>query len=459
MPLVFIHGVNVREGEEYAQDMELRNRLFADVFFKILGRNVPDSAIFSPYWGELAPTVSTDNPFLPKLGLQGLKERRRRIRALLPEATKKVLGLSSNPLLALAKSGSMEEMLDLMVSVAHEDVKSHDDGGKRLKSLSKFAYKSTLWRQKFQGRKQQLDWLDDIESDEELLERLQEETEMSPAEFNLRASVNTQEWIKNRLALSKERIKDRVETSKDRLKARIQGLRAARENTRERIRARLELSRTRIGKARKIVRGGAKATVASARKLTSNVAALAISNPARKLFHAQMSAFIGDSFFYFGARGERTEPGSVPAICIQAIEEAAGMRTPEDPDLIVVAHSMGSNIICDILSYFAPGLTIDLVLTVGAQFPLFADLDMFPGFSADERPIPKPEGAINWVNFYDPNDFLGFSAEGVFDGIIDVPFSSGRFGVTTHADYFKLVSFFELMGRTACEFLDLEPAL
>lgn len=467
MPLVFIHGVNVREGEEYEQDMELRNRLFADVFYKILGRNVPDSAILSPYWGELAPTGSTDNPYLPKLGLKGLQERRRRIRALLPEATKKILGLSSNPLLALAKSGSMEEMFDLMVTVAHDDVKNAADGGKRMKSLSRFAYETTKWRQKFKGRKQQLEWLNDIGSDEELLDRLQKEIKLSPAELNLRTSVNMHEWIKNRLALSKERIKDRleisrvrlkdgVEASRERIKGRLEQLRSLREDSRQRIRARLELSRSRISKARKIARGGAKAAVASTRKLTTNMAALAISNPARRIFHAQMSAFIGDSFFYFGSRGERFDPGPVPAICIQAIEDAANMRTQDDPDLIVVAHSMGSNIICDILSYFAPNLEIDLVLTVGAQFPLFADLDMFPGFSADERPIPKPEAALNWINFYDPNDFLGYAAGGVFDGIIDVPFSSGRFGVTTHADYFKFVSFFELMGLLACEVLGLE---
>jgi hypothetical protein len=450
MPLVFIHGVNVREGDEYAQDMELRNRLFADVFYKILGRDVPDSAILSPYWGELAPTGSDNNPYLPnlpnlpKINLQGLQERRRRIRALLPEAAKKIFGKTPNPLLALAKSGSMEEMIDLMVSVAHDDMKNEQDKDKKLKSLSKFAYLSTRWRQKFQGRKEQLDWLNSISSDEELLDRLQKETELSPAELNLRASVNTREWVRNRLALSKERIAGRIDK-----------LRALRQTSREKIRARLELSRTRINKARKVARGGAKATVATAKKLTSNMAALAISNPARKIFHAQMSAFIGDSFFYFGSRGERFEPGSVPALCIQAIEDAAAMRTPEDPDLIVVAHSMGSNIICDIVSYFAPSLEIDLVLTVGAQFPLFADLDMFPGFAADERPIPKPPAAVNWINFYDPNDFLGYSAEGVFDGIVDVPFSSGRFGVTTHADYFKFVSFFELMAHTVCDALDI----
>jgi len=444
MPLVFIHGVNVREGDEYEKDMALRNRLFADVFYKILGRNVPDTAILSPYWGELAPTGSANNPFIPKVNLQGFKERRRRLRALLPEAAKRAFGKTPNPLLALAKSGSMEDMIDLMVSVAHDEIVESDDEHK-LKSLSKFAYLSTRWRQKFHGRKEQLDWLSDIDSDEELLDKLQKETELSTAELNLRASINMRQWVKNRLALSKERIVGRIEK-----------LQAFRQESTERIRARLELSRTRINKARKVARGGAKATIASARKLSSNMTALAISNPARKIFHAQMSAFIGDSFFYFGGRGERFEPGSVPALCIQAIEEAAAMRTSEDPDLIVVAHSMGSNIICDIVSYFAPSLEIDLVLTVGAQFPLFADLDMFPGFSADERPIPKPPAALNWVNFYDPNDFLGYSAEGVFDGIIDVPFSSGRFGVATHADYFKFVSFFELMGRTVCEVLNID---
>ncbi|MBC7998575.1 MAG: hypothetical protein IAF58_11560 [Leptolyngbya sp.] len=447
MPLVFLHGVNVREGDEYEHDLELRNRLFADVFFKILGRNVQDSAILNPYWGELAPSASAGNPFLPKVQFKSIREHRQQLRAFIPEATKKMLGISANPLLALARSGSMEEMLDLVVSIAHDDVKDVKDKQVKLKGLSKFAYQTTRWRQKFSGRKQQLDWLNDIKSDEELIEKLQEATDLSPAEFNLKASLNVKEWLHNRLELSKERIRNRVDQSRERIRDRV-------ELSRERIQARLQLSKLRIGKARKIARVSAKVTVASARKVATNMTAATITNPARRIFHSQLSAFIGDSFFYFGTRGDRYHPGSVPDVCIKAIEDAANMRTEEDPDLIVVAHSMGSNIICDITSHFAPQLEIDLVITVGAQFPLFADLDMFPGFSADERPIPKPVSAINWVNFYDPNDFLGYAANGVFEGIIDVPFPSGKFGVTTHADYFKYVSFYELMGSTIKDVLD-----
>ncbi|MFX9680549.1 hypothetical protein ABTP05_19445, partial [Acinetobacter baumannii] len=75
---------------------------------------------------------------------------------------------------------------------------------------------------------------------------------------------------------------------------------------------------------------------------------------------------------------------------MENIELAHAAKDPEtDPYLVVVAHSMGGNLMCDVASYFAPNREIDLLITVGAQFPLFADLNMFPGL-AQSRPIPKP---------------------------------------------------------------------
>jgi hypothetical protein len=107
---------------------------------------------------------------------------------------------------------------------------------------------------------------------------------------------------------------------------------------------------------------------------------------------------------------------------------------------------MGANITCDVLSHFDNSHPIDLVITVGAQFPLFADLHMFPGLDTRHRPIAKPAQVKRWINIYDVNDVFGFAASPMFADIEDVEFTSGRFGVVTHADCFKMVSLYERMA-------------
>ena len=66
MPLVFVHGVNVREGALYDRELAFRNRHFIEIFYKQLGREIQESAIFNPYWGDLGASLSPELPFLPK---------------------------------------------------------------------------------------------------------------------------------------------------------------------------------------------------------------------------------------------------------------------------------------------------------------------------------------------------------------------------------------------------------
>jgi hypothetical protein len=120
--------------------------------------------------------------------------------------------------------------------------------------------------------------------------------------------------------------------------------------------------------------------------------------------------------------------------------------TAEDPELYVVAHSMGGNIICDLVTLFEPQTSIDCLITVGSQFPLFADLQMFPALGSS-RPFQKPENVKRWINIFDMNDVFGFAAEPLFEGVEDLHYASGRMGVTTHADCFKFISLYEKMAQ------------
>ncbi len=52
MPLVFVHGVNVRLGPKYEKEMQQRNQYFVNIFYKLLGRQFSAERVISPYWGR-----------------------------------------------------------------------------------------------------------------------------------------------------------------------------------------------------------------------------------------------------------------------------------------------------------------------------------------------------------------------------------------------------------------------
>ncbi len=51
MPLVFIHGVSVRKGKQYDDNLEFRNASFLSFILKGLVDNPNVEKIFNPYWG------------------------------------------------------------------------------------------------------------------------------------------------------------------------------------------------------------------------------------------------------------------------------------------------------------------------------------------------------------------------------------------------------------------------
>ncbi|HEY9787003.1 MAG TPA: hypothetical protein V6D17_16545, partial [Candidatus Obscuribacterales bacterium] len=222
---------------------------------------------------------------------------------------------------------------------------------------------------------------------------------------------------------------------------------------------RLSSATTRIMEPRKEIASLKSRTASRIKRLkdktksaTSYVAARTFTDHARKLFHQNLSALIGDSFNYFARRGSNREPGPIAALVKEAIELAERRRDlKRDPRLIVVAHSMGGNILCDLVSSFDLNARIDVLVTVGSQFPLFADLNMFPGLDSARRPIKKPEKVGKWINIFDSNDLLGYAATPLFEDIIDVEFGSGRLGVATHTDYFLWLSFYERLARVVQE--------
>ena len=129
-------------------------------------------------------------------------------------------------------------------------------------------------------------------------------------------------------------------------------------------------------------------------------------------------------------------------------------RSGADEKLIVVAHSMGGNIVYDILSHFDPSIKIDALITVGSQVALFKELRLY---AEDKSPkvdagvARKPDCVGTWLNVFDPLDVLGFAASGVFKGVHDFAFSTQASALDAHSTYFLRPTFHERLRERLVE--------
>lgn len=426
MPLVFVHGVNVREGKNYEKELTQRNQYFCNIFYKLLGREINADRIISPYWGDLATTVSAGSPFLPsKKKHDSQANPKAAISEQLDSEQNENTDQEISSLLDLARHGSLDQVIDLVIAAASEQAENTIE---QAQELSKLAFRALELSGQFKDYDDEQKWLEGIQTDEQLLQKIEKALQLNSSEGSkqqqsgLRHFRAAADWLKVNYGST--------DSAKRRLAFKTQQMNTSLQNI-------VKTAQTRVKKVRE-----------ARRSATSHIAAAALTSPIRKIFHEKLFLFIGDAFLYFGQRGTPDAPGPIVQRVIAALDEAcAGRGNPQDDPLIVVAHSMGGNIMSDIVSYFAPDKEIDVLITVASQFPLFADLHMFPGLDTRNRPIPKPKNVKRWINFYDVNDVFGFTAQPMFADVEDVDFASGRLGIATHADCFKFVSLYERMAE------------
>ncbi len=100
-------------------------------------------------------------------------------------------------------------------------------------------------------------------------------------------------------------------------------------------------------------------------------------------------------------------------------------RLPEIGRITVVAHSLGSILMIDILTRLPPGLQIDLLLTIGSPMGVKGlrshhdGVDTAAGFPSDR--------VLSWLNVYDPGDIItiGRGASPFFKAALDAPINTG----------------------------------
>ncbi len=79
-------------------------------------------------------------------------------------------------------------------------------------------------------------------------------------------------------------------------------------------------------------------------------------NTSRQSLHKKFALFLGDIFVYLTNRGTPEKPGEIVATLLKSLDQAVQRQreVAADSKLIIVAHSMGGNIIYDILTAFRP---------------------------------------------------------------------------------------------------------
>lgn len=139
---------------------------------------------------------------------------------------------------------------------------------------------------------------------------------------------------------------------------------------------------------------------------------------------------IGDILFY-QARGERIR---------HFIEAEIGKL---EPPVFLLAHSLGG-IACVDLLVLKPALQAKVagLITAGSQSPLFYEMDCLYSLprTAEQPAPPLPPHFPPWLNFHDPNDYLGYAARRAFHDdprIEDVEITSRQPRMMAHSAYWS----------------------
>jgi len=411
MPFVFVHGVNTRAGDAYDKGVASRHQFLSQTTFPQLNfSNDKRLKFFDPYWGGAGAVPLWKNRSMPRYGVNfaamGGAEK------VVADTVSSSIDFEKNDkaaVLKIAKKDGLSAAVDVLILQTVREGAVEEE----LREISKAGSKVL----EYAKNNEFPEWLKDVEDDETFIYKMSRETEKADADAAAMGLSDVWERFKE----TAERIGSSVDDKTSELI-----IRAAREKIQE-----------------------------------------------------QATLFLGDAFTYFNNRWSKEADaeaiaktngefsGKIPNIVLKALVDAEKAKTPQDPYLIVMAHSMGGNIIYDLCSDFlahvTPKIEIDLLITVGSQFAMFQEIDMFKGVELphpinDDTRILKPACIKHWINCFDKNDIFGYNASAVFKDVQDFEYDTG-FGVGgAHGGYFERFSFYDRLGKRIADILPAQPA-
>ena len=179
--------------------------------------------------------------------------------------------------------------------------------------------------------------------------------------------------------------------------------------------------------------------------------------------HAHVASYLCDNHiavFLYDQRGHGTSDGkrghmpSYNALLddVEAVLKKAKEEHLEVP-LFLYGHSMGGNIVYDLLPRELADVRIDLLVTAGTQVGFFEELKLFRDSdlgipNATTPTVPRPENVARWINIFDHSDLLGYEVGSVIQGVEDFSYQTGSL-LKAHSQYFIQPGFHERLAARA----------
>lgn len=184
----------------------------------------------------------------------------------------------------------------------------------------------------------------------------------------------------------------------------------------------------------------------------SNLVNGPIAKAGREILTPKIAVFIGDVFHYL--KGPASGRDDIRKAVLEPIIRAA----KKDEKVILIGHSMGGVILFDLLSdpktlevigaKTGKPFRADLLVTVGSQVGLFAEMQLYESSKKDALlPLAPPVGAALWWNVFDKMDILFFVAEPVFSGVSDFSVDTTAGIADAHGAYFSSMMFYTRLNR------------
>jgi hypothetical protein len=179
---------------------------------------------------------------------------------------------------------------------------------------------------------------------------------------------------------------------------------------------------------------------------------------ARPAINDFIAHFIGDIFTYQSTRDTVDgAPGQIPQRVLRALASAHKRKQSNGERIIVVTHSMGSQIFFDAITFYVAavpelsGLVVDHWISCGCQVSFFAELGLLRGQPPSRAPdrLKKPSNVLRWTNYFDRNDFVGFAMRPIFDDrdVEDLEYDTGYGLALAHSGFLARPSFFDTMAK------------
>lgn len=428
MPVIFIHGVNTRrDNPDYPKDCAARDELLRRLVLEPLatkGERFKQIEIVNPYWGDLGVSFRWDQESLPEVHVLehlGAEEGGTPESDLeLTETIKDLAGTHQRGSSRLENLGADEGLLK---RAAEKDLTRF------VEAVLSPILLSEMHLAEDSGVKPEMEGI--LQA---LLAMAAEEVSRDP---NVKAEVITASSDDEVMDRLKEKVKTRFEQLAQSKLAALKE--AAPPDSRLELLgpAWLEDLKDRVGEM-----------FDRAKDVPARVTGVSALDLFRDRLHRNLSRFLGDVFVYLNERGDKTHPGPIVSTVLEAIKTAR-KHHPDEP-LIIITHSMGGNILYDILTYYNPDLKVDVWVSVASQVGQFEEMKIF---KASKNEICKPKKVTGlkpplgyWLNVYDPVDSFGFKAVPVFTDVdADEEYLTGAGALKAHGEYFGRASFYQLV--------------